>query len=131
MIRFHHAHLMCSNIETTMDFFRRFFDATVAGDVVFAGTRNVLMRVGDGRIHLYEQPPRSAERNAVHHLGIQTDDLDALVTKMKAAGVKFRKDIAEDPTGRYIMVEAPDHVLLELFQIRPEVLSDELKDFFE
>ena len=84
MIRLHHAHLMCSDIDATIAFYSRWFDAEVVNDVVFAGARNVFVRIGDGRIHLYDQPPRSKERSAIHHLGIQTDDLDALVAKMRA-----------------------------------------------
>ena len=52
MIRLHHAHLMCSDTDETIDFYTRWFDAEVVNDVVFAGARNRFLRVGDGRIHL-------------------------------------------------------------------------------
>jgi hypothetical protein len=46
-----------------------------------------------------------------------TDDLAALVAKMTDGGVAFRKPISGGPGARYVMVEAPDGVLLELFEM--------------
>lgn len=117
-VDFHHAHLMCSDIAATIAFFTRWFGAEVADDVVFAGARNVFLRIGAGRIHLYDQPPRAQGRSAIHHLGLHTDDLRGLVARMQAGGFVFRKPITEDPLGRYVMVEAPDGVLLELFEAK-------------
>ena len=41
-----------------------------------------------------------------------------LVAHMQTNGVQFRKPISEQPTFRYVMVAAPDNVLVELFQTR-------------
>jgi hypothetical protein len=41
---------------------------------------------------------------------------------MKAKGFHFRKDISDFGFWKYVMVQAPDNVLLELFQIIPEKL---------
>ncbi|MDE0382194.1 MAG: hypothetical protein OXI20_23410, partial [Rhodospirillales bacterium] len=87
---------------------------------VLAGSRNVFMRIGSGGLHLYDQPPRDTGRGAVHHIGIRSDDLRALVGRLKAAGVPFRSDIREFGTWRYIMCAAPDDVLLELFEFDPD-----------
>lgn len=130
MIRLHHTHLMSSDIDYTIEFFSKWFGATLAGDITFAGARNVFLWVGDGRLHLYEQPPRSTERSSIHHLGMQIDDLDGLVERMKAGGVSFRKPITEDPLARYIMVEGPDRVLLELFEVDVDSIPADLQPFF-
>jgi catechol 2,3-dioxygenase-like lactoylglutathione lyase family enzyme len=121
---------MSSDIDSTIDFFRRWFGSEVAGDVTVGGARNVFLRVGDGRLHLYDQPPRNTARSAIHHLGIQVDDLDSLVSRMTAGGVDFRKPITDDPFGRWIMVEAPDEVLLELFEVNLDAISADLRPFF-
>jgi hypothetical protein len=52
----------------------------------------------------------------MHHLGIETDDLEALVEYMKSKGFTFKKSIRDHGTWKYIMAEGPDKVLLELFQ---------------
>ena len=88
-------------------------------DGVLAGSRNVFMRIGSGGLHLYDQPPRDEGRGAVHHIGIRSDDLRALVARLKAEGVPFRSEIREFGTWRYIMCAAPDDVLLELFEFDP------------
>jgi catechol 2,3-dioxygenase-like lactoylglutathione lyase family enzyme len=59
MISLHHTHLMASDLDATIAFWRDGFGGEVVHDVEFAGARNVFLRVGSGRIHLYDQPPKS------------------------------------------------------------------------
>ena len=67
---------------------------------------------------MYDQKPRSSDRGLVHHLGIRTDDLDGLVRHMNANGVVFRKDVIDAESFRYVMFEAPDGVLVELYEVK-------------
>jgi catechol 2,3-dioxygenase-like lactoylglutathione lyase family enzyme len=116
-----HAHIFASDINATIDFFTRMFGATVVWDEEAAGTRSVRLQVGKGFVHIYDQPPKSAQGGPVHHLGIETDDLEALVEKMKAEGFQFRKPIRVEPKFKYVMVAGPDNLLIELFQsLEPE-----------
>jgi catechol 2,3-dioxygenase-like lactoylglutathione lyase family enzyme len=113
-----HAHLFASDIAATIAFFTRILGASVVWDEEAAGVRNVRLALGRAFIHLYDQPPRGARGGAIHHLGIETDDLDALVARMKADGCALRNAIREEPRFRYAMVEGPDGLLLELFECR-------------
>lgn len=117
--RFHHAHLFASDLDATLGFYRRWFGAEVVADHHFAGSRNLMLRVGDGHLNVYQQPPRDHGRNAVHHLGFQVDDLAGLVAAMTEGGIVFRTPVRQLPELDYIMVEGPDGVLLELFQYKP------------
>jgi len=121
---FHHAHLFASNIDASLKFYQEMFGAEILADIVMAGARNVFVAVGQGRLHFYDQPAKDQGRGAIHHLGIQTDDLEALVAHMKSKGFPFRKEIADFGFWKYIMVLAPDNVLLELFQIVKEKLPE-------
>ena len=121
---FHHAHLFASNIDASLKFYQEMFGAEILADVLMAGARNVFVAIGQGRLHFYDQPPKDQGRGAIHHLGIQTDDLGALVAHMKAKGVLFRKEIADFGFWKYVMVLAPDNVLLELFQMVKEKLPE-------
>jgi catechol 2,3-dioxygenase-like lactoylglutathione lyase family enzyme len=76
----------------------------------------VLLRVGSGHINFYDQPPKDSGRGVVHHLGISTENLEALVERMKARGVEFRKGITTFGPLKYIMAAGPDGVLFELFE---------------
>ena len=115
MLSLHHVHLFASDLDRTIAFWRGHFGAVVVLDAGFAGARNVFLRVGEGRLHVYSQPPRQAGAGTVHHLGIETDELEALVARLRAAGVSVT-DVRRHAEGDYAMAEAPDGLLLELFQ---------------
>ena len=74
------------------------------------------MRIGTGPINFYDQPPRDFGRNAVDHLGIYTDDISALVVHMEAKGFKFRTPIRVFGDLKYIMLEGPDRVPIEVVE---------------
>jgi len=114
MISLHHAHVMASDIDATIAFWRDHFGAEVVFDDSFAGARNVFLKIGTGRLHLYAQPPRHSGPAAVHHLGIETDRLPELVQRLRAAGVSVT-DIRDLPEASYAMAQGPDGLLLELF----------------
>ena len=125
MISLHHTHLYASDVDGTIAFWREHFGAVVLVDTEFAGARNVFLRVGEGRLHLYSQPPRHTGAGTVHHLGIETDALDALVARLRAAGVSVT-DVRRHPEADYAMAQAPDGLLLELFQPNPARVTPEL-----
>ena len=114
---FHNAHLFASDIDKTLHFYREMFGAEIIFDQEMAGARNVLILIGNGKINIYDQPPKDNARGPVHHLGIETDDLEALTEHMKSKGFQFKNPIKEFGTWKYVMAEAPDNVQLELFQI--------------
>lgn len=120
-LHLHHTHIFASNVEATLRFWQDMFGAKVLFDMEIAGARNVMIAVGPGRINIYDQPPRGERGGAYHHLGIQTDDLDALVEHMKSKGFQFPGQIREHGYLRYIMAMAPDNILLEIFQVIPEL----------
>lgn len=127
----HHTHLMASDIDVSLDFYRRWFDATVVADFDYAGARNVFVAVGSGRLHFYDQPPRSTERNAINHIGLVIENLDALHDAMVEAGVELPKPVQRFPDGNYLMVEAPDRVLLELFEPQRDAISSRMQYWFD
>ncbi len=129
-IRLHHAHLFASDLDKSIEFYCSNLGAELMGDEIFAGARNVMLRLGDGRLNFYDQAPRGSGSNGVHHLGIQTDDLDGLISDLKMNHVIVTNEIKGQPGARYIMVEAPDNVLLELFEIDSDLLSGGASKWF-
>jgi catechol 2,3-dioxygenase-like lactoylglutathione lyase family enzyme len=111
-----HAHLFASDVDATIRWWSEMLGARVVFDLEVAGARNVRLAVGRGAINLYDQPPRVVGSGSVHHLGIQTDDLEALVASMEAKGFRFRQPITDAGAVKYVMAAAPDDVLLELFE---------------
>jgi catechol 2,3-dioxygenase-like lactoylglutathione lyase family enzyme len=127
----HHVHLFASNIDESIRFYRDLFGGEVVLDRVLAGARNVFIRVGTGRLHLYDQPPKRPGRGSIHHFGIQTDDIEALVARLRADGVTLRKGVTDLGVWRYIMVPAPDDVLVEVFEVEKRALPEPLRGFFD
>ena len=113
-----HVHIFASSIDDSIAFLQTMFGADVIWDEDAAGARNVRLAIGNAFIHLYDQPPKVPRGGAVHHIGIETDDLEALVSRMKANGFTFRKPIRDEPKFRYVMVSGPDDLLIELFESR-------------
>lgn len=111
-----HIHIFSTNLSITVAFFQRMFDATLVWDEDAAGVRTVRLRLGNAFVQVYEQPPKAPRGGAMHHIGIETDDLDELVARMKANGHVFRNVIREHPKFKYIMTAGPDDLLIELFQ---------------
>ena len=127
----HHVHIFASDIDKSIRFYEDFFGGRVVLDMELAGARNVFMRVGNGRIHFYDQPPKVSGRGSIHHFGIQTDDIEGIVKRLGSAGIPLRKGVTDFGFWRYIMVPAPDDILVELFEVDRDKVPPDLKDYFE
>jgi len=112
---FHHVHLFASDLDASIRFYMEMFGAEIVFDEIVAGARNVLIRIGSGRINFYDQPPRNKGLSTVHHLGIKTDDIFGLVAHMEERGYTFRSPIRDFGDLKYVMLEGPDKVLIEVF----------------
>ena len=113
-----HAHLFASDLVATIMFFTKCFDAEVIWDEEAAGVRNVRIQIGSSFIHLYDQAPKAPRGGAIHHLGIETEDLEGLLVRLKSLGVTWKKEIKEDKKFKYVMVVGPDDLLIELFECK-------------
>ena len=127
----HHVHIFASDIDKSIKFYEEFFGGRVILDTELADARNVFMKIGNGRLHLYDQPPKNPDRGSIHHFGIQTDDIGEVVSKLRTKGVVLKKGITDLGFWKYIMVSAPDNVLIELFQVDKTKLPQQYVDYFE
>lgn len=125
--KLHHAHLMASDIDATIDFWQACFGAEVVADEQMAGSRNVFLEVGGGRLNLYDRAPN--QRGAVNHLGVQVEDLSGAVSRLEARGWKPRPIKTDGPLS-YAMVEGPDGLLLEIFHFDEQTASH-LRPYFD
>jgi len=131
MNHIHHVHIFASDINKSIQFYEEVFGGKIILDMDLAGARNVFMTIGKGRIHFYDQPPKFSGRGSIHHFGIQTDDIQGIVEKLKSRGVVFTKDVADLGFWKYIMVPAPDDILIELFEVDKKQLPAEFQSYFE
>ncbi|HPJ40387.1 MAG TPA: VOC family protein [Spirochaetota bacterium] len=127
----HHVQIFASDIEKSIHFYQEMFGGRVVMDTEIAGARNVLMVIGNGRLIIYDQPPRDSGRGSIHHFAVQTDDIESNVERMKRKGIVFKKEITDNGYIKYIMVPAPDNILVEYFEVNKAMLSGEYAEFFE
>lgn len=121
---------MASDIDATIAFWREAFDAELVADLEFAGARNVFIRIGTGRIHLNDQPPRAIGPSTVHHLGVQTDEIDVVVQRLVQMGTSVT-EIRHEPGATHVIAEGPDRMLIEIFQPDPNAIPLELRLYFD
>ena len=112
----HHTHIFASDIDRTLAWWQRHFEARILFDGVHAGSRNVLIGIGSGRLNIYDQPPRDEGRGAVHHIGIRVADLPAVWQRLQHHGITSPNGLREHDGWRYVMIAAPDNLLVELFE---------------
>ncbi len=112
----HHVHIFATDLPRTLDWWCRNLGARVLFDGTNAGVRNVLIAIGIGRINIYDQPPRDRGRNGVHHLGVRVRGLEAEWARLQLDGMTSPGGLRRHDGLAYVMVEAPDGILVELFE---------------
>ena len=112
----HHTHIFASDIDHTIAWWQNYFGARVLFDGDNAGARNVMLGIGRGRLNLYDQAPRDNGRGAVHHIGVRVKDLKAVWADLQAKGLTSPKGLRNHDDWRYVMIAAPDDLLVELFE---------------
>jgi len=127
----HHVHIYASDISQSITFYEKNFGGKVIFDADVAGARNVFMKIGNGRLHFYDQAPKHMVRGNIHHFGIQTSNIEEVVERLKTNDVDFKKDLTDLGFWKYIMVPAPDDILIELFEVDKEQIPSQYLDYFE
>jgi len=110
------------DVEAAVAFYTQRLGFTVAQQ--FGGTIAILTRddlklwvAGPSASAARPMPDgRKPEPGGWNRFVIETDDLEALVTQLRAAGVPFRNDIVSGPGGKQILCEDPSGNVVELFQ---------------
>jgi len=112
----HHVHIFASDIEETIQWWCRHLQAKLVVDERLAGARNVLLAVGTGKLNIYDQAPREHGRGVVHHLGVKVANLRQRWHELQSDGVTSPNGLREHDRWRYVMISAPDGLLVELFE---------------
>src|SRR5262249_17788544 len=112
----HHVHVFASNIAATIEWWCQHMGAKVLFDDVLAGSRNVFLAVGTGRLHIYDRAPSDRGRGAIHHLGIKVSNLRDVWRGLQGKGITSPNGLREYDGWRYVMISAPDNLLVELFE---------------
>jgi catechol 2,3-dioxygenase-like lactoylglutathione lyase family enzyme len=125
---FDHIHIYASEPEQTMAFYARQFGAERLGALPASdGSANHLLILGGQHMVVASFPQDVSPTDApgdgatgtrsgygVGHLGFNVDNLDGLVAKLSAAGVRVHGAPTRSGPLRYVYCDAPDGVTIEL-----------------
>ncbi len=114
--KYHHAHFMSPDPLKAAEFYSKMFGAKTDQVIKYPD--------GDVMVHLNLHGSRlwvSGSKSkppfyGLHHIGMSTDNIEAAVAELKAAGVKFMRDISEPQPGiKAAVFWAPDNAVIELW----------------
>ena len=121
--RYHHLHLMCSNLNEMINFFTEIFGAELVARRKFRtadgatldldGTTINIRGVEEGEEVLGDE---SRPHYGYHHLALQVEDLDAAYSELVEKGLTFTAPPAELGTVKYTFLKGPDGITIELVQ---------------
>jgi len=126
-----HIHFHAADPESTQRFYEEVFGAERLGTLPNkAGTGNHFMILG-GQVLVVSAfppgmeahpPPEVAEGAlragfGVAHFGLQTSDLEAMVTRLEQRGVQVHDAPVTAGPIRYVYLSAPDGVVIELVEL--------------
>jgi|SRR3989338_2979364 len=127
-MRIHHVALTVRNLGASIAWYTDIFDARVIDTYEKHGLEIAQLKIGDAWIELFaggesELPEyRKTLKGDIStvgtkHLALETDDLDALVKKLREKSVVFE---TEPDTahfgGQYVFIKDLDGILIELYQ---------------
>ena len=113
---------MVDDVEASIAFYTTHFGFTLASNMapafadVIRGPLRILLsgpKSSAGRPMPDGRTPGPGGWNRIHFI---VDDIQAEVTRLRTAGVRFRSDIVTGPGGKQIVLDDPSGNPIELFQ---------------
>ena len=128
-----HVSIRCRDLKTSIEFFRRMFDAEVIlRRIPGEGRKIVFLRIGDSMLELMEmgsasEPVDPLTHFGVHHIGIKVEDFESAYRDLKTKGAHFLGEPFEPTPGiRLAFLKEPNGAVIELVQRDPKVMEKAL-----
>lgn len=128
-----HVSIRCRDLEPSIEFFRRMFDAEVIlRRIPGEGRKIVFLRIGNSMLELMEmgspsEPVDPLTHLGVHHIGIKVEDFESAYRDLKAKGANFVGEPFEPTPGiRLAFLKEPNGAVIELVQRDPKVFEKAL-----
>ena len=128
-----HVSIRCRDLEASIDYFQRMFDAEVILRRNLDESRKIVfLHLGDSMLELMGMGPASEpveprEHYGVNHIGIKVDDFESAYRDLKAKGADFLGEPFEPTPGiRLVFLREPNGAVIELAQRDPKAFQDAL-----
>jgi catechol 2,3-dioxygenase-like lactoylglutathione lyase family enzyme len=116
-LKLNHLHLKTKDPEKTVKFYVENLGAKVVNQSPSGGYRLDLHGLSLNVTGFLENQTRE-QRYGMEHIAIDTDELDALVEKLKAQGINILEQTTVSGGRRVCFFEGPDGVQLEFIEMK-------------
>jgi catechol 2,3-dioxygenase-like lactoylglutathione lyase family enzyme len=121
--RYHHLHLICSNLEQTENFFTSMLGAKLIEHKKFGTADGAVLDLSGITISLRTSRENDniisdsfQQRYGYDHLGLEVEDVDAAYQELREKGVTFTISPTNVAGGKMAFLKGPDGITIELFQ---------------
>ncbi|GAB2450913.1 catechol 2,3-dioxygenase-like lactoylglutathione lyase family enzyme [Conyzicola lurida] len=131
VLRLHHVAIVVQDLEASTAWYSEHFGFVHQYDYSLPGSRATMLVHGEARIELIQaegSTPITPQRQdvgttlrsgGVNHLALGTDDLEATIALLEAAGVEIvirPADVPNDSGDRFAFIRDNERMLVELLQ---------------
>ncbi len=123
--RFHHAHLICKDLEQMITFFTDALNATLVTRRKFGTAEGASIDVHGTTVNLRVAREdekmvgdASETRYGFDHIGLEVDDVDAAHKDLTGRGYSFFMPPTDIPNLRIAFFKGPEEITIELVQSR-------------
>jgi glyoxylase I family protein len=122
--RFHHVHIICTDLEKMIGFFTGSIGAELVGRKKFGTADGASLDLKGTTINLRvaradETIEGDASRTAYgyNHIGLEVEDVDGAFKDLSAQGYPFFMPPTDIPGLRIAFFRGPEHIVIELVQV--------------
>jgi lactoylglutathione lyase len=115
--KMNHVHLKTKDPESTAKFYVETMGAKIVSQSANGGYRIDLHGLSLNVSKFLEQQKRD-QKYGMEHIAIDTDELDALIEKLKARGINILEQTVVSGGRRVCFFEGPDGVQLEFIEMK-------------
>ena len=116
-LKLNHLHLKTKDPEKTAKFYVDVLGAKIVSQSPNGGYRVDLHGLSLNVSNFLEKQKRE-QKYGMEHIAIDTDELDALVAKLKARGIEILEETIVSGGRRVCFFEGPDGVQLEFIEMK-------------
>jgi catechol 2,3-dioxygenase-like lactoylglutathione lyase family enzyme len=121
--RFHHIHLLCSDLQNSIDFFTGVLGATLVTLKKFGVADGAVMDLEGTMVNLRvarEDEPVNTDTSRAnygyHHICVQVEDIDAAYKELSDKNIEFLAPPADAGENRIAFCKGPDGIVIEVLQ---------------
>jgi lactoylglutathione lyase len=127
VIGLHHVHVICGDVEKTAQYFKDIFEAEEVYRGTLGGFPFIRINLKGLTINLTGTEPGAGMLDAgkgnrgLDHFSLKIKDMESMVQHVQEKGVKILRGPGVSDTGnKFVFIEGPDGICLELMQLKEE-----------